>query len=128
MRKLVECVPNFSEGRRREVIEAIAQAIRATKGVRLLDVESDPDHNRSVMTFIGEPEPVRRAAFSAAAKAVELIDMEKHRGEHPRLGAGAAELRCELLQRPGGAAVETEPAEHDRALACRQHRERARIG
>ncbi|MEM4728780.1 MAG: glutamate formimidoyltransferase [Thermoplasmata archaeon] len=87
MRKLVECVPNFSEGRRREVIEAIAQAIRATEGVRLLDVESDPDHNRSVMTFIGEPEPVRRAAFSAAAKAVELIDMEKHRGEHPRLGA-----------------------------------------
>ncbi|MGQ9581984.1 MAG: glutamate formimidoyltransferase [Thermoplasmatota archaeon] len=87
MRKLVECVPNFSEGRRKEVIEAIADAIRRTPGVRLLDVEWDRDHNRSVMTFVGEPGPVKSAALSAASRAVELIDMEKHRGEHPRLGA-----------------------------------------
>ncbi len=87
MRRLVECVPNFSEGRRADVIEAIASAIRGTPGVRLLDVESDGDHNRSVMTLIGEPEAARSAAFNAAARAVELINMESHRGEHPRLGA-----------------------------------------
>jgi glutamate formiminotransferase len=87
MTKLVECVPNFSEGRRPEVLEAIASAIRAVPGVKLLDMESDKDHNRSVFTFIGEPEPVGKAALAAAGKAVELIDMEKHRGEHPRLGA-----------------------------------------
>lgn len=87
MTKLVECIPNFSEGRRPEVLEAIAGAIRATPGVTLLDMESDQDHNRSVMTFIGEPEAVKSAMLAAAAKAVGLIDMEKHRGEHPRLGA-----------------------------------------
>ena len=87
MTKLVECIPNFSEGRRPEVLEAIANAIRQTPGVTLLDTESDKDHNRSVMTFIGEPEAVKRGMLAAAAKAVELIDMEKHRGEHPRLGA-----------------------------------------
>ncbi len=87
MTKLVECIPNFSEGRRPEVLDAIAAAIRGTPGVTLLDMESDKDHNRSVFTFIGEPGQVGRAALGAAAKAVELIDMEKHQGEHPRLGA-----------------------------------------
>jgi glutamate formiminotransferase len=87
MTKLVECIPNFSEGRRPEVLDAIAGAIRATPGVTLLDMESDKDHNRSVMTFIGEPGAVQNGMLAAAEKAVELIDMEKHRGEHPRLGA-----------------------------------------
>ena len=87
MTKLVECIPNFSEGRRPEVLEAIAGAIRGTPGVTLLDMESDRDHNRSVFTFIGEPEAVKNAALAAAAEAVKLIDMEKHQGEHPRLGA-----------------------------------------
>jgi glutamate formiminotransferase len=87
MTKLVECIPNFSEGRRPEVLEAIAGAIRAIGGVTLLDMESDKDHNRSVMTFIGEPGAVKNGMLAAAEKAVELIDMEKHKGEHPRLGA-----------------------------------------
>jgi glutamate formiminotransferase len=87
MTKLVECIPNFSEGRRPEVLEAIAGAIRATPNVTLLDMESDRDHNRSVMTFIGEPEATGKAMLAAAEKAVELIDMEKHEGCHPRLGA-----------------------------------------
>jgi glutamate formiminotransferase len=85
--KIVECVPNFSEGRNRKIIDAIVDEIVKVKGVSLLDRESDPDHNRSVITFIGEPEAVKRAAFAATAKAAELIDMNKHRGEHPRIGA-----------------------------------------
>lgn len=84
---LVECVPNFSEGRRPEVVDAIAGAVRRTPGVRLLDVESDPSHNRSVLTFVGEPEAVEEAAFRAAAEATSLIDMNRHKGEHPRIGA-----------------------------------------
>ncbi len=87
MVKIVECVPNFSEGRRTEVIEAIANAIKSVEGVRLLDYESDRDHNRSVMTFIGEPQCVKKAAFKATAKAAELIDMNTHEGKHPRIGA-----------------------------------------
>jgi glutamate formiminotransferase len=87
MVKIVECVPNFSEGRRQEVIEAIAGAIKGVEGVRLLAYESDKDHNRSVFTFIGEPEGVKKAAFSAIAKAAELIDLNQHTGEHPRIGA-----------------------------------------
>lgn len=85
--KLVECVPNFSEGRRKEVIDAIADAVRSVEGVRLLDVESDPNHNRCVVSFVGSPEAVKAAALASAAKAVELIDMNRHKGEHPRLGA-----------------------------------------
>jgi len=87
MKKLVECVPNFSEGRRPEVVAEIVGAVRGVAGVRVLDVTSDPDHNRSVVTFLGEPGPVRRAAYLAVARAAELIDMEKHRGGHPRIGA-----------------------------------------
>jgi glutamate formiminotransferase len=84
---IVECVPNFSEGRRQEVIEAIADTIRAVEGVRLLDYSSDQNHNRSVFTFIGNPESVKEAAFLSCKKAAELIDMTKHKGEHPRMGA-----------------------------------------
>jgi glutamate formiminotransferase len=87
LKKLVECVPNFSEGRRPEVVEQILEVIRGVEGVRLLDSSSDASHNRTVVTFLGGPEPVKKAAFLAAARAAELIDMEKHRGEHPRIGA-----------------------------------------
>jgi glutamate formiminotransferase / formiminotetrahydrofolate cyclodeaminase len=85
--KLIECVPNFSEGRKQEVIRAIAEAIRSTPGVTLLDVESNQDHNRSVISFVGEPGPVKDAALASAAKAIDLIDLNKHKGEHPRMGA-----------------------------------------
>ena len=87
MPKLVECVPNFSEGRRPEVIEAIADEVRKVAGVKLLDVKPDASHNRVVVTFVGEPQAVKQAAFQCCAKAAELIDMEKHHGEHPRIGA-----------------------------------------
>ena len=87
MPKLVECVPNFSEGRRAEVIEALIAAIAAVPGVTLLDHEMDADHNRSVLTFAGEPEPVIEAAVRAAGKAAELIDLNRHSGQHPRMGA-----------------------------------------
>ncbi len=87
MSKLVECVPNFSEGRRPEVIEAIAEAVRQVANVKLLDVKADPSHNRVVVTFVGEPQAVKQAAFNCCKKAAELIDMEKHHGEHPRIGA-----------------------------------------
>ncbi|MGB9804257.1 MAG: glutamate formiminotransferase, partial [Desulfofundulus sp.] len=87
MKKLVECVPNFSEGRRPEVVEQILEAIRGVDGIRLLDSSSDASHNRTVVTFIGEPGQVKKAAFRAAARAAELINMHEHRGEHPRIGA-----------------------------------------
>ncbi len=83
---LVECVPNFSEGRRAEVITALVDAVQSVP-VALLDVNSDPDHNRSVITFAGEPEPVAEAMLLAARVAVERIDLEAHRGVHPRIGA-----------------------------------------
>lgn len=87
MKRLVECVPNFSEGRDRDVVDAIAQSIRKIPGVKLLSVEPDKDYHRSVVTFVGEPEPVRDAAFAATAVATQRIDMTTHKGEHPRLGA-----------------------------------------
>jgi glutamate formiminotransferase len=87
MAKIVECVPNFSEGQRQDLLEEIAKVIKGVEKVRLLAYESDKDHNRSVFTFIGEPEGVRKAAFYAISKASELIDMNKHEGEHPRIGA-----------------------------------------
>lgn len=87
MAKLVECVPNFSEGRRAEVIEAIVEEVRKIPGVKLLDVKPDASHNRTVVTFVGEPGAAKEAAFNLCAKAAELIDMEKHSGEHPRIGA-----------------------------------------
>lgn len=84
---LVECVPNFSVGRDRSVIDAIAGAISGTSGVRLLDVDPGADTNRTVYTFVGEPGPVAEAAFRAAVAASGLIDMSQHHGAHPRMGA-----------------------------------------
>jgi glutamate formiminotransferase/formiminotetrahydrofolate cyclodeaminase len=85
--KLIECVPNFSEGRDRAVIDAITAEISATPGALLLDVDPGAATNRTVATFIGPPEAVEEAAFRAIRKASQLIDMSKHRGEHPRMGA-----------------------------------------
>jgi glutamate formiminotransferase len=85
--RLVECVPNFSEGRRPEVIDEIVDAMLAVEGVRLLDKEMDADHNRAVVTIIGEPDAVLEGAFRGIARASELIDLTKHKGEHPRMGA-----------------------------------------
>jgi len=87
MARLVECVPNFSEGRNRGVIDAIAQAISSVSGVKLLDVDPGADTNRTVYTFVGPPDEAAEAAFRAARRATELIDMAAHRGAHPRMGA-----------------------------------------
>ena len=87
MARIVECVPNFSEGRNKEVIESIVDEVRKTEGVKLLDYSSDKDHNRSVVTFLGGPEEVEEAAFKLIKKAAELIDMRNHQGAHPRMGA-----------------------------------------
>ena len=87
MKQLVECVPNYSEGRDKSVIEAIVAAIRTVEGVKVLDVDPGEATNRTVVTFVGEPEPVCEAAFRGAAKAQELIDMRQHHGAHPRSGA-----------------------------------------
>jgi glutamate formiminotransferase/formiminotetrahydrofolate cyclodeaminase len=84
---IIECVPNFSEGRQPEVIEAIANAIRNTPGTHILNVSSDADHNRTVITFVGDAAAVEAGAFAAIAAAADLIDLDQHRGEHPRLGA-----------------------------------------
>lgn len=84
---LVECVPNFSEGRRPEVVEAIKRTIADIKSVYVLDLHMDEDHNRSVITFVGPPEAVEEAAFRAISKAAQLIDLNDHEGEHPRIGA-----------------------------------------
>lgn len=84
---LVECVPNFSEGRRAEVVDAIVASIRATPGVDVLDVQSDADHNRSVVTFVAPPHNVVAGAFAGVREAARLIDMQTHNGEHPRIGA-----------------------------------------
>ncbi|NDJ63241.1 MAG: glutamate formimidoyltransferase [Chloroflexi bacterium] len=83
---LVECVPNFSEGRRADVIAALVAAVEAAS-VHLLDVSSDRDHNRTVITFVGEPEPVIEAAYRTAQVAAAQIDLTTHRGVHPRIGA-----------------------------------------
>jgi glutamate formiminotransferase len=85
--QIVECVPNFSEGRSKKTVEAIVSAIGAVEGVKVLDIKSDADHNRTVVTFVGGPEAVEAAAFEGIATAAKLIDMDVHRGEHPRLGA-----------------------------------------
>ncbi len=87
MRRIVECVPNFSEGRRPEVVDQIASVIRSVNGVSLLDTQMDADHNRSVISFVSEPEAALDAAFKAVKLASELIDLTKHQGEHPRIGA-----------------------------------------
>jgi glutamate formiminotransferase / 5-formyltetrahydrofolate cyclo-ligase len=87
MARLIECVPNFSEGKNKETIETIHTVIKKHKDVELLDFTPDADHNRTDVTIIGEPEAVKRCALDIALKCVELIDMNKHKGEHPRMGA-----------------------------------------
>jgi glutamate formiminotransferase/formiminotetrahydrofolate cyclodeaminase len=87
MTQLIECIPNFSEARRPEIIDQIAAAITSVEGARLLDRSSDLDHNRTVLTFAGPPEAVEEAAFRAIQTAAELIDLNNHTGEHPRIGA-----------------------------------------
>ena len=84
---LIECVPNFSEGRRQEVVDEIVTAIGQIDGVTVLDSSRDETHNRSVVTFAGSAEPVVRAATAGVGRALELIDMEQHTGAHPRIGA-----------------------------------------
>lgn len=87
MTPLIQCVPNFSEGRDPAVIAAIVDVVRQTPGVRLADWSADADHHRLVVTFVGPPEPVRAAALAAAEVAVHVIDLRQHRGVHPRHGA-----------------------------------------
>ena len=87
MVKIIECVPNFSEGRDKNKINTIVACMTAISGIALLDQESDPDHNRSVITIVGEPESVMSAVFEGIKMATELIDLKIHRGEHPRIGA-----------------------------------------
>lgn len=87
MKKLIECVPNFSEGRNQDVVEQIIDEVRKIDGVTILDYSSDKDHNRTVLTMIGTPDEVKLAAINTAKKAAELIDMSKHEGAHPRMGA-----------------------------------------
>ena len=87
MNQLVECVPNFSEGRDKDKIKQITDSIKKISGVELLDVDIGSDTNRTVVTFIGSPNRVGEAAFQAVKKASEIIDMRKHEGAHPRMGA-----------------------------------------
>ena len=118
MAELVECVPNFSEGRNKSVVTAITAEISHDRSIRLLDQEMNADHNRSVVTFVGEPEAVLEASIRAVRKAAELIDLRKHEGEHPRMGAtdvlpfvpiGTASLdRCIDLARRAGERIGTE--------------------
>lgn len=87
MRQIIECVPNFSEGRDRQKIEKIVDNFRGRKGVKLLDYSSDEDHNRCVVTVVGERDALRDAVLAAVGTAVEIIDLTKHQGQHPRMGA-----------------------------------------
>lgn len=117
MEKLIECVPNFSEGRRVSVIEEISSAIEQA-GAMVLDRQMDVDHNRAVITLVGEPQAVENAAFRAIQTAARLISLETHRGEHPRIGAtdvvpfvplhGATMEDCVGIARRLGARVGTE--------------------
>ncbi len=90
-KRIIECVPNFSEGRNKEVIRQIAEVIEKSEGVKLLDVDPGEATNRTVVTFVGEPEAVVETALAAVRRASELIDMRQHKGAHPRMGA------CDVL-------------------------------
>lgn len=115
MRTVIECVPNISEGRDGERVREIADAVRAAAGVRLLNVSSDASHNRSVLTFVGDAEAVRAGVFALFDAAVSRIDLTRHRGEHPRMGAvdvvpfipirGATVEDCVALSREIGAEI-----------------------
>jgi glutamate formiminotransferase len=114
----IECVPNFSEGRDRTAVSAIEQAVSNVAGALLLDSTSDVDHNRTVLTFVGEPKAVAAAALAAVGTAVERIDLSKHQGVHPRLGAadvvpfvpveGATLEDCAVLARETGERIWSE--------------------
>jgi glutamate formiminotransferase len=116
--RIVECIPNFSEGRDPSVVDLIAEAIASVPSVYVLRREGDADHNRSVITFAGEPEAVVEAAVRGVARAVELIDLTAHTGEHPRMGAadvvpfvpirGVTMEECALLARRAGERIWTE--------------------
>lgn len=114
MKQLIECVPNFSEGRDPALIKQITDAIESVEGVRLLNVDPGKATNRTVVTFVGEPGPVKEAAFRAIKKAGELIDMRKHKGEHPRMGATDV---CPLIPIANISMEET--AKHAQELAKR---------
>lgn len=114
MKRLIECVPNFSEGRDMHIIKQITDVIEAVEGVRLLNVDPGKATNRTVVTFVGEPEAVTDAAFRAIKKAGELIDMSKHKGEHPRMGATDV---CPLIPVSGISMEET--AEYAKKLGKR---------
>ena len=114
MQKIVECVPNFSEGKNLQIIKQITDAIESVEGVQLLDVDPGKATNRTVVTFVGAPEPVIEAAYLAIKKAAEIIDMSKHKGEHPRMGATDV---CPLIPVAGISMDET--AEYARKLAKR---------
>ncbi|MDE5971656.1 MAG: glutamate formimidoyltransferase, partial [Muribaculaceae bacterium] len=86
-KRIIECVPNFSEGRDKTIIKSITDAIEAVDGVTLLDVDPGEATNRTVVTFVGDPDAVVEAAFRSVKRASELIDMRKHHGAHPRMGA-----------------------------------------
>src|SRR6476646_2916879 len=113
--QLIEVIPNVSEGRRPEIVERLASAIRATPGVRLLDYSSDASHNRSVLTFVGDGDGVKRATLALYEAALPAIDLRTHRGEHPRLGAvdvvpfvpieGVTMEECVALAKDVGAAI-----------------------
>jgi len=87
MKKILECVPNFSEGRDLEIIKKIIEPFRAQKGVKLLDYQMDEDHNRSVVTVVGEPQALKVSVIESVGIAIDLIDMRTHTGQHPRMGA-----------------------------------------
>ncbi|MFN3653143.1 MAG: glutamate formimidoyltransferase [Armatimonadota bacterium] len=116
--ELVQCVPNFSEGQDAEVMDALADAVRRSPGVALVDRTADPDHHRMVLTFLGEPEAVEEAALAAARVAVERIDLTRHAGVHPRMGAldvlpfvpvgGTSMQTCVQLARRAGARLAAE--------------------
>lgn len=108
-RRLIECVPNISEGRDRVKIDAIAAVVETVEGVRLLDIDPGKATNRTVITFVGEPEPVIEAAFRLIKKAQELIDMRGHKGEHPRFGATDV---CPLIPISGISMEELVPFAH----------------
>lgn len=117
MRTVIECIPNVSEGRDRERVREIADAVRAAPGVRLLDVSSDTSHNRSVLTFVGDAAAVRAGVLALFDAAVPRIDLTRHKGEHPRMGAvdvvpfvpirGASVEDCVALSRDVGAEIAT---------------------
>ncbi len=115
MQKIVECVPNFSEGRRPEVVDAIVKALTSVNNVYLLDREMDADHNRAVITIVGPPESIGEAAIRGVETAMKHIDLTKHQGAHPRMGAtdvvpfipirGSTVEQCVALSREVGADV-----------------------